>query len=79
MIVLELNKNGLYVKSFGEPLKPCQVVMLRDDLYELPRHYEEDRGEILTARKWRIATYHGHHILIEYLPKGRNGWPWGTP
>lgn len=76
MVFLELNESGVYIKTGGQPLEPRQIVMFRDDIYQLPQHYEEGCGDILIARKWLIATVDGHHTLIEYLPKYERGWPW---
>lgn len=74
--VLHLNDNGVYTKHDGSPLIPCQEILLADDVYTLPKHWEDEVGDVLIARQWRVPTRGGHYLVIEYLPRDRSRWPW---
>jgi hypothetical protein len=53
-------------------------LLLYDGLYNLPKHWEDEIGEVLIARRWRIPAYRsGHFLVVEFLPRDRSkGWPW---
>jgi hypothetical protein len=73
---LHLNDSGVYTKHDGAPLMPGQEILLANGVFELPQHFEEERGAVLVARQWRIPAQYGHYLVVEYLPVEARTWPW---
>lgn len=75
--VLHLGDNGVYTKHDGDPLIPCQEVLLNDGVFILPKRWEQTEGELLIVREWRIPIARCHYLIREFLPRDHSKrWPW---